>query len=264
MDDNIKNIIASSIAGMTSLFFIFPAEVVKNNYQFLKNKNQTYSTVINNIYKQNGFMGFYRGIAAPMCIHPPRFAAILSINEYLKNRLPKNNYTGYMTGAMSGVIAGTMITTPGENIKVFSIHNNTPIIKSLIRMYSERGLSAFTKGMGAIVLKESATFSSRLGTTEYLNKLLKPKTTLEVSLIGGISCAAITLFTMPFDVLVVRLQSDYTKNYTSIYHCIKTLIKNEGICILFRGTTVRMTRTFVGMFVMFGTYDFIKKMLENY
>lgn len=260
--ENVNNIIASSIAGATSLFSIYPAEVVKNNYQFLKNQNMSYSHIIKTIYKQNGIRGFYRGISAPLIIHPPRFAAILSINDYLKKHLPNNNYTGYVSGAISGIIGGTLITTPGENIKVYSIHNNIPVIKSILNMYNSGGLQIFTKGMTAIVMKESATFSSRLGTTEYLTKILKPKNTLEISLIGGISSAAITLLTMPFDVLVVRMQSDYKKNYNGNIDCFKKIIQKEGVSVLFRGTLVRMSRTFVGMFVMFGTYDIMKKCLK--
>lgn len=256
-----KNVFASAVAGLASFITIYPSEVIKNNYQFLKNKNQTYSSIIKNIYKTNGVTGFYRGMLPPLCLHSPRVATALSLNEYFKRYISTTPYSGYITGAMSGAVSGMFIATPGENIKVYSIHKNIPAIKSAKEMWKTVGVSAFKKGMSAIALKETFTYSGRLGTTEYFNKLLQPTNTLQVSLIGGIASAFITVIGTPFDVLVVRIQSDYTKKYKNIFNCAYIIIKEEGIQSLFRGALIRTVRTFFGMFVMFGIYDGLKKIL---
>lgn len=260
--DNVKNIIASTISGMTSFITIYPSEVIKNNYQFLKNKNQSYTHVIKNIYTQNGISGFYRGMFPPLFMYGPRITTALSLNEYLKNHVTQTNYSGYITGSLSGIISGIFVATPGENIKIYSIHNNISAIKSMKQMWLSNKYYAFTKGINAIALKETLTYSGRFGTAEYFNNTLQPTNIFQTALIGGLSSSLITFLSTPFDVLVVRLQSDYNKKYTGNFNCIKNMIEEEGIKILFRGALVRTIRTFIGMFVMFGMFDSLKKLMN--
>jgi solute carrier family 25 citrate transporter 1 len=256
-----KQLIASTIGGCTSFIVIYPSEVIKSNYQFLKHRDKTYFSVVNNIYNTNGIRGFYRGLLAPMCIQGPRMAFGFTLSEYFISQIPNIKYACYLSGAIGGALTGMFIATPSENIKTYSIHNNVSGINAIKNIFNKNGIKAFTKGMTAIAMKESFTYSGRIGTNHYLREIIKPKNTLEVSLVGGLSSAIATIFSTPFDIVIVRLQSDYKGKYKNMIDCVNKIYKEEGIIMFFRGATIRSIRTAIGMSVAFGVIDFVKKLI---
>lgn len=259
--DTRKQLFASTIGGCLSFLSIYPSEVIKSNYQFLKNNDKTYFSVINNIYKTNGIKGFYRGMLSPMCMQGPRMAFGMTLTEYFISQFPDRKYSGYFSGAIAGALTGMFIATPTENIKTYSIHNNVSAKNAIINLFNKNNIKGFTKGIYVIAMKESFTYSSRMGTNHYLKEIIKPKNTLEVSLVGGVASAIASIFSTPFDVVAVRLQSDYKSKYKNIIDCFIKIYKEEGIKMLYRGAIIRSLRTAIGMSVAFGAIDGIKKLI---
>ena len=67
----------------TSSTLIYPMEVLKTNFQVMRyqNKNPTVSSIIRNIWKISGPIGFYRGLAPHLVTQPVFYGVYFQANK---------------------------------------------------------------------------------------------------------------------------------------------------------------------------------------
>ncbi|EGD72095.1 hypothetical protein PTSG_00109 [Salpingoeca rosetta] len=86
-------------------------------------------------------------------------------------------------------------------------------------------------------------------------------------LAGGISGALAAFFANPTDLMKVRLQVDGMKGsppqYRGMWHCFRTIVKQEGVLGLWKGSGPTMGRATTLAAVELSSYDEIKKQLTE-
>jgi solute carrier family 25 (mitochondrial carnitine/acylcarnitine transporter), member 20/29 len=83
-DSKIKTFINGSLSGMSAWFFIYPSDKVKT---LVQNQNNTYSNIINNIYKLEGLKGFYKGFSLALLRCIPLHGGVFVGYNYIINLL---------------------------------------------------------------------------------------------------------------------------------------------------------------------------------
>jgi solute carrier family 25 carnitine/acylcarnitine transporter 20/29 len=87
----IKNFCYGGLSGLSAWIFIYPADLIKSKIQDTSN-NKNMSTIIKNIYKNNGFFGFYNGFKYAAMRAIPLHAGVFFGYE-ISHHLIKNDYT---------------------------------------------------------------------------------------------------------------------------------------------------------------------------
>ena len=124
-NEKMKNIIGGSLAGTAEAIITWPFENLKTKMQFQDNK-QTIRETASTIYKNGGFMSFYRGLSPVLFFNIPKVILRFYAYDYSKNYLQGKNITGNINIIVSGLFAGfiesTLVTVPSETIKTKMIH----------------------------------------------------------------------------------------------------------------------------------------------
>ena len=80
-----KSFIFGSFSGLTSWIFIYPSDLIKTKYQSIKScSGMSICQVIKNIYRTNGFIGFYRGFSYAIMRALPLHGGVFLGYEYSK------------------------------------------------------------------------------------------------------------------------------------------------------------------------------------
>lgn len=84
----LKSFIFGSFSGFMSWIFIYPSDLIKTKYQAIKNiENTKISYVIKDIYKNNGYKGFYSGFSYAIMRAIPLHGGVFLGYEYSKKIL---------------------------------------------------------------------------------------------------------------------------------------------------------------------------------
>ena len=120
----------------------------------------------------------------------------------------------------------------------------------------EGGLRGFYKGLDAGLFRQFVFSPVRMGAFYLLSDLIKkskPKhdtklLTREKILCAGLTGAIGAFFATPFDVAMVRMQSDVTlppemrRHYTGVFNALRRIPLEDGLKGLFRGVIPNMAR----------------------
>lgn len=81
----LKSFIFGSISVFTSWIFIYPSDLIKTRFQSIKTSSNTnILTVIKDIYKNNGYKGFYNGFSFAIIRAIPLHGGVFLGYEYSK------------------------------------------------------------------------------------------------------------------------------------------------------------------------------------
>ncbi|KAL1961788.1 hypothetical protein VTN77DRAFT_1038 [Rasamsonia byssochlamydoides] len=157
-------------------------------------------------------------------------------------------------GMIAGVVESVVVVTPGETLKTKIIDDRTgpKLYRSAshaVRMIvATEGLQGLYRGVVPVTLKQSANAMVRFTDLflDYLKSLslrysqLQPVTTV----VAGAMAGAVTVYaTMPFDTIKTRLQAiDGLQRYKGSLDCMRSVVVNEGVSALRKGTTPRLMR----------------------
>lgn len=144
-----------------------------------------------------------------------------------------------------------------------------------LKIYRTEGVSALFSGISATVLRQTLYSTTRMGLYEVFRNKWTDKTTGEFSLsrkisagllAGGIGAAVGN----PADVAMVRMQADgrlpleLRRNYKGVVDAIATMVKQEGVISLWRGSSLTVNRAMIVTASQLASYDQIKEtILKN-
>ena len=114
MIDN--SLFAGILSGGIQVIFGQPFDLVKTRVQSNGFNNKSYSNIIKNIYYKEGFLGFYKGVRAPLLSNCIINGVMFHSNHYINKNILKNNSNHYYSGAISGFIS-SFIISPFELVK---------------------------------------------------------------------------------------------------------------------------------------------------
>ncbi|KAL8226320.1 hypothetical protein R6Q57_016152 [Mikania cordata] len=139
-----------------------------------------------------------------------------------------------------------------------------------LKIYQTEGVAALFSGISATVLRQTLYSTTRMGLYEIFRNKWTDETTGTFSLTrkitagllaGGIGAAVGN----PADVAMVRMQADgrlppaQRRNYKGVGDAIKTMVKQEGVTSLWRGSSLTVNRAMIVTASQLASYDQIKE-----
>ena len=156
-------VIIASISDLLGSLWITPVEKIKQFIQVKNIKNTT--LIINNIYKKNGFIGFYKGYYSIVLRDLPYRAIKLPTYELLKEYLVKNNYSlnnyNIISISVISALTATFLTNPLDVICTQRLTEKKYNIKNI----------NFFSGLRQSLLYNSLSNAIFFTLFEYLNSL---------------------------------------------------------------------------------------------
>jgi solute carrier family 25 citrate transporter 1 len=153
---------------------------------------------------------------------------------------------------MAGVAEAVIVVTPGETIKTKMIDDRAgPRLyrstgHAVVSIFNNEGLRGLYRGVIPVTLKQSANAMVRFTSYNiFLGKMEAISLPKSVSTVAaGAMAGIVTVYaTMPFDSVKTRLQAiDGNQRYRGSLDCFRSVISQEGISALWRGTTPRLVR----------------------
>ncbi|KAF9055844.1 mitochondrial carrier domain-containing protein [Panaeolus papilionaceus] len=266
------------IAGAVGATIVYPIDMVKVCFLFpdrLQMQNQRSTVVGQLLYKNSidcakkilrneGFLGFYRGLGPQLVGVAPEKAIKLTVNDLIRGRAmdPETGRIKVFWELIAGGAAGgcqVVFTNPLEIVKIrlqvqgeaAKVEGAVP--KGAIHIIRQLGILGLYKGSSACLLRDipfSAIYftayshlKSDVFQEGYNGKKLSFLETLAAAGIAGMPAAYLTT---PADVVKTRLQVEAKKgqtNYTGLRDAFVKIYREEGFKALFKGGPARVIRS---------------------
>jgi len=254
--------------------------MVKTRFQLNTGQNPPVFRYMIQVYRQEGFLRFYRGIEAEIVGMVPKSSAMYASYELFRRELvrlvpddamsPSSKLitTSFLAGGLSGIPEAITVTPP-QIIKVrlqakeFIGKYRGPY-DCLRKLIQEEGISRLMTGLGATILRNSVWNSVYFGTMQYIgvtfgnryrsktSELANRLVTLTEGFVGAVFA---TCFNAPFDVVKSRFQSQVydssaaasgTLKYRNTIQTLRLIIAEEGIAACYRGFQPKAIRMGLG------------------
>lgn len=287
---SLNSLVSGAVAGAVEATVTYPTEFVKTQLQLKSSAfpKPTFTNVITNTIKNYGVLGLYRGVGALVTGTAAkagiRFLTYENAKRFLTPESEKSNssyklplYRLVLAGTISGAVEALTVVTPTETIKTKLIHDSLstkPRFNGMIDVIYKEGLSGIYRGAASVTARQAANSGVRLTTYTVLRNngsLIYGVKNMDegswyFSFINGAIAGIVTVYsTMPIDVVKTRMQSlDAKTLYKSSLHCFSTIVKNDGVLALWKGTTPRLARLIFSGGIVFSVYENVSSMLKQY
>ncbi|XP_054710058.1 mitochondrial carnitine/acylcarnitine carrier protein-like [Uloborus diversus] len=288
----IKNFLAGGVGGACCVATGHPLDTIKVRLQTMPKPapgalplySGTFDCAKKTIIKE-GFLGLYKGMAAPLTGVTPMFAVCFfgfGVGKRLQQKHPEEELSLiqlFNAGMLSGIFT-TTIMTPGERIKCLLQVQQATVssheakyagpIDCAKKLYKEGGIRSIYKGTAATLLRDVPASGMYFMSYEWLQRVLTPagKDRSEISVwrtlfAGGMAGIFNWSVAIPADVLKSRLQTAPEGTYPNgIRDVFKHTMKEEGIRALYKGATPVMLRAFPANAACFMGYEVTMKFLN--
>lgn len=162
----------------------------------------------------------------------------------------------------TGVVASTFAVTPTERIKTALIDDarNAKRFRSSFHavraIYQEYGFMGMYHGYAGTTLKQAGATAFRMGTYNILKDFEKSRkieqNTVTNFVNGAVAGIVATYMTQPFDTVKTRAQG---AKGSSTIDAFRSILADDGVRGLWRGTTMRLGRTVFSGGILFTVYE---------
>ncbi|XP_043476003.1 congested-like trachea protein [Leptopilina heterotoma] len=282
----VKYFLSGGFGGICTIVTGHPLDTIKVRLQTMPKPGPNESVLYKGTFDcakktvtKEGFLGLYKGMAAPLVGVAPIFAMSFlgyGLGKKLQQQTPDEKLTLaqlFYAGAFSGIFT-TIIMAPGERIKcLLQIQQGEAKPKysgpkDVVRqLYREGGIRSIYKGTCATLLRDMPASGMYFMTYEGLQRLMTPEdgklSLLSTIIAGGFAGVANWIIGMPPDVLKSRLQTAPEGTYTrGIREVFVKLIKEDGALALYRGVVPVMLRAFPANAACFLGFEMAMKFLN--
>lgn len=203
--------------------------------------------------------------AAPIAVPKPKAAAD---NRPAWVKLVQPFATGGLAGAMA-----TCVIQPIDMVKVRiqiageggagAVRSPIAIASAIIR---NEGFASLYKGLDAAIVRQLTYTTTRLGVFRWTSTQLKKEGEKSLPFykkaFAGLFAGAVGAFVgTPADLALVRMQADTTlpvdqrRNYKGVGDAIRSIVRNEGLFGLWKGSMPTVTRAMALNMGMLATFD---------
>lgn len=289
------NLIAGGGAGLMEGLCCHPLDTIKVRMQIHKNavesglKPPGFIKTGGEIYRNEGFLAFYKGLGAVVIGITPKMAIRFSSYEFYRTLLADKETgkvsTGntFIAGVGAGITEAVVVVNPMEVVKIRlqaqHLHGGDapPKYKNAVQacytIVKEEGFGALYRGVSLTAARQATNQGANFTVYSKLKEFLQGYHNTEMlpswetSLIGLVSGAIGPFSNAPLDTIKTRLQKDKsTKNMSGFKRITiigQQLLREEGFRALYKGITPRVMRVAPGQAVTFTAYEFIRKKLEG-
>jgi len=264
------NFVLGGMAGAFGASMVYPIDLVKTRMQ-----NQRSTVVgsvlyknsldcIRKVFRNEGFLGFYRGLGPQLIGVAPEKAIKLTVNDLIRGRAMDPD-TGriplsfeFLAGGMAGGCQ-VIFTNPLEIVKIrLQVQGETAkaegaVPRGAAHIVRQLGLLGLYKGASACLLRDIPFSAIYFPAYAHLKKDVFHEghngkklgffETLGAAAIAGMPAA---YFTTPADVVKTRLQVEAKKGqtmYKGLTDAFVKIYREEGFKALFKGGPARIIRS---------------------
>lgn len=282
------NFVQGGFAGAFGATIVYPIDMVKTRMQ-----NQR-STVVGQmlyknsldcarkIFRNEGFVGFYRGLGPQLIGVAPEKAIKLTVNDFVRGRAmdPETGRIKLIWELIAGGTAGgcqVVFTNPLEIVKIrLQVQGETARVegaapKGAAHIVRQLGILGLYRGASACLLRDipfSAIYFPVYSHLKkdvfhegYNGKQLGFLETLGSAAIAGMPAAYLTT---PADVVKTRLQVEARKgqsHYKGLTDAFVKIYQEEGFKALFKGGPARIVRSSPQFGFTLLAYEYLHKLL---
>ena len=288
----VKDFLAGGFGGVCLVVVGHPLDTIKVRMQTMPKPEPgqlpLYSGTLDCARKtvtRDGFLGLYKGMAAPLIGVTPMFAVCFlgfGIGKRLQQKKPGDELTMFQlfnAGMLAGVFT-TAIMAPGERIKcllqIQSASSGKPKYAGPMdcgkQIYREAGLfRGLYKGTCGTLLRDVPASGVYFSVYEWLKKQLAPAgtspselNTARVLLAGGLAGMGNWAVAIAPDTLKSRLQTAPEGTYPrGVRDVFLSVMRSEGPTALFKGLLPVMLRAFPANAACFCGYEFAIRVLDT-
>lgn len=233
--------------------------------------------------QNKGFFSLYRGMSTLVIGAMPkgavRFAAFGQLKSLLSDEKGKLSVSANLfAGLGAGIAEAVIAVVPQESIKTKLIHDQSrpqPKYKGLVHcvktILAEEGIHGIYRGVLPTCLKQgfnqAVRFSVYEQTTAFFNTNYPLKKGEERHFAVGMGIGAVAglvsvYATMPFDVIKTRMQGLEAAKYKTTLNCLTTIVQQEGVWALWRGSIPRLSRVMCSTSLQFTFYEHLMAALN--
>ncbi|KAI5949504.1 ORT1 [Candida theae] len=285
-----KEIAFGAVSGMVGKLVEFPFDTIKVRLQSNNSHPVSTMSMISRTFRNEGFMGFYKGLKAPLLGACLENAVLFSSYNFATGMLqPHGADLSMWSKCASGGFAGFMasfILTPVELVKCqlqvanlaskSSLHTYSSVIGDTLK---RRGVIGLWNGLGSTMVREVVGTSIWFGTYEYVNEyfaaskhsFIKNKD-LQLLFSGAMAGVLFNFSMFPVDTIKSNIQThDILAGGTSsskLHHhkatdfwkeTKKLCSKPGGVMNLYNGLGITMIRCIPANALIFYTYELLKR-----
>ncbi|CAM9708615.1 unnamed protein product [Ascophyllum nodosum] len=290
------NFLAGGFGGVCLVLVGHPLDLIKVKVQTGKH-NKGIADVAVKILRSEGLLGFYRGISAPLVGVAPMFATFfwgydvgLKLCRSVNRKTPDDSMTlgEIMIAGAFSALPSTVVTSPVERVKcLLQIQGEEARLLSNVargakpkyvgmidctrQLFATGGFRSVFKGWEATLMRDVPGSVAYFGVYEYLKGAFsRPNGTVSSAGIlaaGGFAVGMATwAVVIPADVVKSRWQTAAEGKYSGLGDVFRrgspTLVKEEGVAALYKGTAPVMLRAFPANAACFFGVDFAKSILR--
>lgn len=274
------DLIAGGCCGLAVDGILFPIDTWKTRLQSE-----------NGFWKSGGVRGLYNGIVPVLLASVPIAATFFCVYELVKRLFPSIDHIESVEmrffvefwinslAASLGEMVADLIRTPIEIVKqkrqVSEIQYRA--VDILMHAYKSEGLiNGIYRGYGITLMRDIPFSMIQYPLWEFLKTIGKMVLKIDVgvfvsSVAGSIAGGVASAVTTPLDVAKTRIQladvnpkMDYSDEVSrNPCHIWKTAYHKEGFAGICSGFVPRVTWTFFGGFIWFGTYSLVVHLLKT-
>lgn len=286
------HVLAGALAGTTASLVTCPLDVIKTRLQSSTSSNlYRYDTTtfgaFRQLYLKEGVRGFYRGLQPNLIALAPNWGIYFFSYEYLKdfctNELGQDQFTVHVVSAIGAGTASATITAPmwvirtrmmiqQKGVSPFYYNSVADALKTIYKTEGVRGMyKGFTASLVGLIhagiqfptyeLIKSYCHSMNCDHNENL-------ATWQIIMASATSKMIASSVWYPHEVIRTRLQnqSEYEiskRKYKGFIHCVKTVLKEEGVGAFFGGLKFNLIRVVPAAVITLTSYESIISFLTK-
>lgn len=260
-------VIAGASAGLLESLITYPTEYVKTRQQLASSgyrRPQSMAAVLAHTFRNGRALRTLYSGASSFCISNAAKSGVrFFVFDKTRSLMPRDHETGkwssssnLVAGLVAGVAESVLVVTPGETLKTRIIENRQQprnqqfngVADGISRILRIEGPSGLYRGVVPVTMKQSSNAMVRFTSYNVFLDMLDGASAGRFEgtkpILAGAFAGTVTVYvTMPFDSVKTRLQVASSRNVsTGTISCVMSMIRNEGVSSLWRGTTPRLLR----------------------
>lgn len=291
MNDTVRDLVAGTTAGTTAKFFEFPMDTVKVRVQAHPTLYTGYFNCAASIFHNEGFKGFFRGLAAPVLgagAENGMLFAGFGMGQRLYSELagvePEVLRHGYhfpsilTSGAVAG-IAVSHVLTPVELLKCkMQVENVKPVSERLYhgvfdcaaKCVRAEGITSLFRGHTATLAREIPGNAAWFGFYNLSLKMLTPEGKTKddlpkwkVAISGSMGGFWYWTAFFPADVVKTLMQTSPRFAKVSLPAGLKIVYREQGFKGLYAGWSITIARAIPANAIIFSIYEMVTKQWDE-
>lgn len=281
MTETFKSFLAGWAGGAGILLVGHPFDTVKTLMQNdTKKEYKSAADCVSQLVKKEGPLAVYKGVTAPLAgtgiVFALYFVAYDSCERVIRSvkgldaAKPLSFGDVLICGGSTGVV-GSLVLGPAELVK---IGQQTAAQKGLDggfgatcgRLWAESGPRAFTRGLGATMLRDVPGSMAWFGAYEMTKQTLcedpKKPTVFQALCAGGMGGLGMWSFALPLDAVKTRVQANLGAR-VSLAQAARSIFAESGAAGFYRGFLPVMMRAFPANAACFAAKESAQKFLDG-